>query len=139
MLVFAGEDCNRYRHHKNVTFEHSDTDRLRILDTRNQIWTDKNPFRPDRIRIRSGNIRTIYIPTAESPQPLVLFAQYPAVFLLPQIAFRLPKSTRPSPPPLARFGLAKQAAWRHCWTRSEERRVGKECYSPCRSRWSPYH
>ena len=22
---------------------------------------------------------------------------------------------------------------------SEERRVGKECYSPCRSRWSPYH
>src|SRR5213076_2627925 len=24
-------------------------------------------------------------------------------------------------------------------TRSEERRVGKECYQPCRSRWSPYH
>ena len=23
--------------------------------------------------------------------------------------------------------------------RSEERRVGKECYQPCRSRWSPYH
>src|SRR3546814_19061977 len=23
--------------------------------------------------------------------------------------------------------------------RSEERRVGKECVSPCRSRWSPYH
>src|SRR3546814_19943922 len=23
--------------------------------------------------------------------------------------------------------------------RSEERRVGKECGSPCRSRWSPYH
>src|SRR3546814_18743987 len=22
---------------------------------------------------------------------------------------------------------------------SEERRVGKECVSPCRSRWSPYH
>src|SRR3546814_7949276 len=32
-----------------------------------------------------------------------------------------------------------------CWRllgderRSEERRVGKECVSPCRSRWSPYH
>ena len=26
--------------------------------------------------------------------------------------------------------------WR---TRSEERRVGKECEVPCRSRWSPYH
>ena len=25
------------------------------------------------------------------------------------------------------------------WGRSEERRVGKECTSWCRSRWSPYH
>src|SRR3546814_1833895 len=25
------------------------------------------------------------------------------------------------------------------WNRSEERRVGKECVSTCRSRWSPYH
>src|SRR3546814_16642503 len=29
-----------------------------------------------------------------------------------------------------------QAAWQH---RSEERRVGKECGSPCRYRWSPFH
>src|SRR3546814_19385400 len=29
---------------------------------------------------------------------------------------------------------AKVAAWR-----SEERRVGKECVSTCRSRWSPVH
>src|SRR3546814_20091930 len=28
---------------------------------------------------------------------------------------------------------------RHELTRSEERRVGKECVSKCRSRWSPYH
>src|SRR3546814_12346892 len=28
----------------------------------------------------------------------------------------------------------------HCvHGRSEERRVGKECVSTCRSRWSPYH
>ena len=27
----------------------------------------------------------------------------------------------------------------HCSTRSEERRVGKECRIGCRSRWSPYH
>src|SRR3546814_11862854 len=27
---------------------------------------------------------------------------------------------------------------RCCRTRSEERRVGKECVSTCRSRWSPY-
>ena len=25
------------------------------------------------------------------------------------------------------------------WARSEERRVGKECVQPCRSRWWPYH
>src|SRR3546814_5552060 len=27
----------------------------------------------------------------------------------------------------------------HMAARSEERRVGKECVSTCRSRWSPYH
>src|SRR3546814_19360322 len=27
----------------------------------------------------------------------------------------------------------------HYEFRSEERRVGKECVSTCRSRWSPYH
>ena len=33
------------------------------------------------------------------------------------------------------LGLARAAiVWR-----SEERRVGKECVQPCRSRWSPYH
>src|SRR3546814_16387562 len=31
----------------------------------------------------------------------------------------------------ARLGLRRQ--------RSEERRGGKECVSPCSSRWSPYH
>src|SRR3546814_9052886 len=36
-------------------------------------------------------------------------------------------SPSPSPPRPAGHG------------RSEERRVGKECVSTCRSRWSPYH
>src|SRR3546814_20842350 len=38
--------------------------------------------------------------------------------------------------------LAKQldlVADRAAQGRSEERRVGKECVSTCRSRWSPYH
>src|SRR3546814_14940673 len=30
-------------------------------------------------------------------------------------------------------------AWHANRVRSEERRVGKECVSTCRSRWSPYH
>src|SRR3546814_13798036 len=30
--------------------------------------------------------------------------------------------------------------WSHHFAfRSEERRVGKECVRPCRSRWAPYH
>src|SRR3546814_18237997 len=29
--------------------------------------------------------------------------------------------------------------WRTSPERSDERRVGKECVSTCRSRWSPYH
>src|SRR3546814_3871281 len=36
--------------------------------------------------------------------------------------------------PLQRIDLAQLAV-----LRSEERRVGKECVSTCRSRWSPYH
>src|SRR3546814_12733405 len=29
--------------------------------------------------------------------------------------------------------------WSENFFRSDERRVGKECVSTCRSRWSPYH
>src|SRR3546814_4214631 len=43
----------------------------------------------------------------------------------PEQALHAPARLQPSSPP--RGG------------RSEERRVGKECVSTCRSRWSPYH
>src|SRR3546814_19690203 len=39
---------------------------------------------------------------------------------------------------LAAAGLADDAEGL-AGLRSEERRVGKECVSTCRSRWSPYH
>src|SRR3546814_2037126 len=47
------------------------------------------------------------------------------------------------PPPQA-LGSTNERRLRRCpWQqesrRSEERRVGKECVSTCRSRWSPYH
>ena len=32
-----------------------------------------------------------------------------------------------------------EIALHHHYIRSEERRVGKECWPVCRSRWSPYH
>src|SRR3546814_8061323 len=34
---------------------------------------------------------------------------------------------------------AEKLLWRALRESSEERRVGKECVSTCRSRWSPYH
>src|SRR3546814_11807253 len=37
------------------------------------------------------------------------------------------------------FELAVAHLAEHVLARSEERRVGKECVSTCRSRWSPYH
>src|SRR3546814_19803680 len=35
--------------------------------------------------------------------------------------------------------ICTAAGWIFVGDRSEERRVGKECVSTCRSRWSPYH
>src|SRR3546814_9566868 len=47
---------------------------------------------------------------------------------------------------LTQAGVSREDAYRivqrnamRVWERSEERRVGKECVSTCRSRWSPYH
>src|SRR3546814_17141508 len=36
-------------------------------------------------------------------------------------------------------GLSEASVATRLQARSEERRVGKECVSTCRSRWSPYH
>src|SRR3546814_8954199 len=43
--------------------------------------------------------------------------------------------------PPAPFAVARDQVGEHRVNeqRSEERRVGKECVSTCRSRWSPYH
>src|SRR3546814_14512262 len=38
-----------------------------------------------------------------------------------------------------RIAVMRHGEIQQLGTRSEERRVGKECGSPCRSRWSPYH
>src|SRR3546814_10402518 len=49
------------------------------------------------------------------------------------------------PIPLILFPLVRPPRWFHVFTslqfggRSEERRVGKECVSTCRSRWSQFH
>src|SRR3546814_3438674 len=51
---------------------------------------------------------------------------------------RRPKSGFPSRLPQSGYHGASTRC-RAPPARSEERRVGKECVSTCRSRWSPYH
>src|SRR3546814_18473530 len=46
---------------------------------------------------------------------------------------------RPVSQPSAARGRRRLADGPHSGCRSEERRVGQECVSTCRSRWSPYH
>src|SRR3546814_13783320 len=49
---------------------------------------------------------------------------------------------RPAQPIVILAELAPEQAfdlWKQPVLRSEERRVGKECVSTCRSRWSPYN
>src|SRR3546814_4542153 len=61
--------------------------------------------------------------------------QSPAPLAAPQ-AVSLPM---PAPQTIER---QPNSLWRpgsRAFLRSEERRVGKECGSTCRSRWSPYH
>src|SRR3546814_13965862 len=44
--------------------------------------------------------------------------------------------------PVRTFGAVDKSLYNailNMCVRSEERRVGKECVSTCRSRWSPYH
>src|SRR3546814_1347341 len=61
------------------------------------------------------------------PREWMLRARAPWRWAAPRM---LPASHRAFGPGFA------EALWQ---PRSEERRVGKECVSTCRSRWSPYH
>src|SRR3546814_12705897 len=53
----------------------------------------------------------------------VIFGQIVAIFIEPEYV----------------ADTGRQFELRMLEIRSEERRVGKECVSTCRSRWSPYH
>src|SRR3546814_14197196 len=53
---------------------------------------------------------------------------------LPRAATWMPPRSRAHAAPLLR-----QMVRRRIRRRSEERRVGEECVSTCRSRWSPFH
>src|SRR3546814_10571150 len=72
-------------------------------------------------------VQTCALPILSAGPPFV------GLYLKPPLSGGLCEGvmTMPSARPLVRPRL--------CTRRSEERRVGKECVSTCRSRWSPYH
>src|SRR3546814_3994285 len=57
---------------------------------------------------------------------------------VPEEALPAREEVRRAPAAAARL-LLRAVRPRPVHLRSEERRVGKECVSTCRSRWSPYH
>src|SRR3546814_5062872 len=59
----------------------------------------------------------------------------------PGFNMRLARAAHDLGIPVVYYVIPQIWAWRRgrVHKRSEERRVGKECVSTCRSRWSPYH
>src|SRR3546814_6773002 len=82
-------------------------------------------FEQERYKLLAATIAAAYLATAalffREGGPLNLFVA--AIFLARTVNILL-------------YPLWETQATEH---RSEERRVGKECVSTCRSRWSPYH
>src|SRR3546814_13867909 len=76
------------------------------------------------------------IPALNKPDLFACGGGVRNAFLMRRLAARLPKiHVRDT------SALGVDPAWveasAFAWLRSEERRVGKECVSTCRSRWSP--
>src|SRR3546814_4761958 len=82
-------------------------------------WTREIPAR--------GEIRFTFI-----GRPGALEAAAPDMTLDVTLAEAVPAPQASTPAPQASTPAPQVS-------RSEERRVGKECVSTCRSRWSPYH
>ena len=70
-----------------------------------------------------GKVRELVLPAIERHGPI-------EAWIIDDTGF--PKKGRHS------VGVARQYCGQ-VGKRSEERRVGKECLSVCRSRWAPYH
>ena len=77
---------------------------------------------------------------ASNPNSLAFLANFNFPSVAPYSAstltlkFSFVSATTHSPNNSANFAACSASS-----KRSEERRVGKECSEPCRSRWSPYH
>src|SRR3546814_5401303 len=75
--------------------------------------------------------------SSDLPGPLAVADRHDLQFLVPGRA--APGDEVADPGPHERPGKGRDVADKPGGRRSDERRVGKECVSTCRSRWSPYH
>src|SRR3546814_13200249 len=114
-----------------------------------------------RISDWSSDVCSSDLPTSPNSRPGPLYSalraipcwQDPSMTQIPErilvqahLAAKQPKPLTPEQEARLRSEIAAELKRQnavlvaHYYTdRSEERRVGKECVSTCRSRWSPYH
>src|SRR3546814_15153699 len=90
--------------------------------------------RPDSGSLKFGDVETILVPPHKRDLGMVFqsYALFPHMNVAENVAFPLKLRKVPSAEIERRVDNALD-------TRSEERLVGKECVSTCRSRWSQYH
>src|SRR3546814_11174149 len=67
------------------------------------------------------------------------YPHLPSEAILPGDMIRVVDTPREGDDPPVTGPINPKAQVYSTTTRSEERRVGKECVSTCRSRWSPFH
>src|SRR3546814_18331617 len=92
-------------------------------------WTGWSTFRVDEVRQESAIIKSFILrPTDGRPVIKHKPGQYLTFWL-----------EIPGHAPIKRNYSISDAPNGDTYRRSEESRVGKECVSTCRSRWSPYH
>ena len=75
--------------------------------------------------------------TVIRPQGLYRFLNFPPIFFLTVRQFQAPSIAVSNASQCVLVFVMNNFFFVLC--RSEERRVGKECVTQCRSRWSPYH
>src|SRR3546814_18249498 len=97
---------------------------MRISDWSSDVCSSDLPIL---LQISSSSLVSPFFPSStprEKSRPVLSLGSPEPLFLFLCVRPIL-HHQRPSPTPFSH--------------RSEERRVGKECVSTCRSRWSPYH
>src|SRR3546814_7081160 len=93
---------------------------MRISDWSSDVCSSDLATAAETVQQRLGQDAARRVPGAQEQHVVGGLRHASSSSLAPQAAAAMPK------PP-------------HTSGRSEERRVGKECVSTCRSRWSPYH